>query len=132
MVVQFYRLRQRLVNRSLTIDGSGVIHDAVVKKTIDPDIAEVIMETTAEEDSQLSTLAISSREANNEEVASLRGLFPPFTPDTHTLLGSEIKKAKAKLDEYLALQPADWTQAKALEVIKFQLQVLERIVRYLL
>ena len=44
---------------------------------------------------------------------------------------SELQKAKAQMDYFLALPPDQWTQAKAIEAIKFLLKVQERVVRYL-
>jgi len=61
---------------------------------------------------------------------NLRG----FTPEEEDKLAApaELRAAKAKLDEFLALPVDQWTNAKAIEAIKFLLKVMERVVRHLL
>ena len=46
-------------------------------------------------------------------------------------LTEQAATAKANLDEYLALTDAELTASKIREIVRFQLRVLERIVRYL-
>jgi len=77
-MIKIYLLPVERIDNTDKIKGEEYIHHAIVECTEDPNIRKLIMDTTPDEDTALSALAIEVRDPTPDEIASFNTL-PPRT-----------------------------------------------------
>lgn len=98
-MVKVYYLPVEKVDNTEKVAGSENIHNALLEATEDPNVRKLIQDTTAEEDVNLTAVALEVRDPTQEEIdkfnqLSVEGLAPPQS--THVSSIEAIDTAKAR------------------------------------
>lgn len=107
MIYVFF-LPIEIVNGTEQIAGIDLIHDAILECTDDPNVRQLITDTTSEELIALQTVCLSAREANQEEIDLYNSQVIITPPDPDTL----------RVEELLASSPDVITQPEMWELIR--------------
>lgn len=95
MIKVYYLPVERIDNTDI-VKGSEYIHNALVRCTEKPNVRELIMDTTSDEDNALSVLALDVRAPNEKEVEAFNNLPPEGEPARD--LGAEVDSQKVEID----------------------------------
>jgi len=104
-----YHLSLIKVDGADTIAGAEFIHDAIIYTTPDPDIRELLMNTTPDEDQSLTALALGVRDATQEEIDTL---------DVENATTSPPSQDTLRAQELLESSPDAITQPEIWELLR--------------
>jgi len=93
-MIKVYMLPVERVDNIDKIKGEEYIHNAILECTEEPMVRKLIMDTTPDEDTALSALAIEARDPTQVEIDAYNALEIP-TPARD--LAAEIDDMRAKL-----------------------------------
>jgi len=94
MMIKVYYLPVERIENVDQVKGIEYIHNAILECTEEPMVRKLIMDTTPDENTALSALAIEVRDPTLEETSAFEALPTP-TPARD--LAAEIDDIKAKL-----------------------------------
>ncbi|MBA7694972.1 hypothetical protein ES703_103588 [subsurface metagenome] len=89
-MIQVYLLPTYLEDNTEHVAGETIIHDALLDTTEDPNLRQLIMNTTEDEHNQLLSVAIDWQEATAEEIERYNAQVIIVTPDPDTIRAEEI------------------------------------------
>lgn len=89
-MIRTYVLPTEIIEGTEHVAGEDIIHDALLLGYTDPDARKLIMDTTAEEDTQLAGLALAAWVATDEECALYNDQVEILPPDPDTIRAEEI------------------------------------------
>ena len=107
-MIRVYYLLVELINNAETVRGVNIIHDALLLTTPDPSVRLLIMDTTPEEHTQLTTLTGSFRDALPQEIELYNSQIIITPPDPDTI----------RVQELLATSPSVITQPEMWELMR--------------
>ena len=94
-MIKTYLLPVERIDNTDTVKGAEYIHNAILEGTDKPDMRRLIMDTTPDEDSALSTLAVKVEEPTQRDIDNYASLPEPII--THNL-EAEIDNLKARIE----------------------------------
>ena len=89
-MIKVYLLLVETIDGKEVVTGIDLIHDAILQTTYDPLIRKLIMDTTPDEDTALTQLAIGTHYATDGEVALYNAHVVISTPDPDTIRVEEL------------------------------------------
>jgi len=107
-MIRTYYLETVRIDNTDTVKGIEYIHNAVLD--VEGTLRKLIQDTTAEEHNGLIAVAVSWREATQDEVTQLEALPPPPPPQRNPL--KEIDEIKASLTTLIKKVDSITTRSK--------------------
>lgn len=95
-MIKVYYLEVKSLENREQVNGSEIIHHAILECTDKPEVRKLIMDTTYDEDVALTALAIKVEEATSQDVSSLSMLPKSALPARD--LAAEIDDLKIRLE----------------------------------
>lgn len=89
-MIRVYYLPVQTIEGIETIAGIEYVHDALLETTESPDSRKLIMDTTTDEDTQLSAVALEARDATQEEIDLYNAQVVITPPDPDTIRAEEL------------------------------------------
>lgn len=107
-MIKVYFLQVEVIAGVEVVAGTGIIHDALLETTEQPNVRKLIMDTTPNEHVELATVALEYRDATPEEIERYHAQVIILPPDPDTI----------RAEELLATSPSVITQPEMWELVR--------------
>jgi len=89
-MIRCYFLLVETIDGAEQVDGMEFIHDALLETTAEPNIRMLIQNTTQEEDDELCSVAITDRDATQQEIDRYNSQVIIVPPDPDITRAQEL------------------------------------------